>query len=292
MTVKEIVDSETTTIAIDGTTFERVFHLSNAEWNDGSLGILPGDAFGDNEDLRVTHIRKRIVPGQKDLFRATVFYSTESSTAQERRADEIQSWEETIDFGFIETDDDTFSSFGLTANRTVAGVTTSAFSSGVFSFDSAYSSYRLTASAAGIVVPATAPLLPQRKAVADMVVRTYSATLHVNRIQANMLTTNSRDFIRPYFTTEQGTGIQSDAAGVGTDIGLWLFTGCPTRRINKTTWEHAWTFEFSPFIWRGERMRWNEPFGFPVNNYFEIDFLTLFDGMRLDTAQTLLQGNR
>ena len=76
------------------------------------------------------------------------------------------------------------------------------------------------------------------------------------------------------------------------DKGFWLFTGCPVNKVNPTTWEYNFTFELSPHYWLGSQMKWNEAFGFPLNNYAEIDFMDLFNGMRKMTTQTFLQGNR
>lgn len=289
-----VVESKKTNvihITRDGTTIERIFTMTVDDWNDGSLGILLGDKYNsDNPNLRVSDISS--FPLDNVNIEATVLYSTESTTSQARKADEVQSWEESLDFGFIEIDDDTFFSRGVTGTSAIAGVITAERAAGMVSFTSAYANYVSAASAVGIVVPSEVPRFTQRIGSGIITIKTYGSSAHIARIMNLLPTVNRNNFIQPYFTTEQGTGIVSDAENLVDDTGFWLFTGCPFSRINPTTWEYNWTFEYSPFVWLGFRMKWNEPFGFALNNYFETDFIDLFQGMTLDTEQTLLQGTR
>jgi hypothetical protein len=117
-------------------------------------------------------------------------------------------------------------------------------------------------------------------------VRAYSSTLYFKRITDAFLSVNNSRWLQDYFgniANRNGFNADANAASIHQidgsdtnpieDTGRWLFTACPYRRAEFSSWEY--NFEFTYNV----RWPWNAPYNITQRQYPVLDFATLFEGM-------------
>ena len=127
-------------------------------------------------------------------------------------------------------------------------------------------------------------------------VRAYASELYLNRILDGLLSVNSElHWLGTYFTTLANRngylngdtpGSHITDAGLITDQGRWLFTGCPIRRVAFDSWEYSFEFTFNLRWW------WNYPHGIHTDKYPMRNFASFFDNMQYAPQSQLQQGAR
>ncbi len=278
MALKELFTTRRTRESTFGTTMERTFQMTYAEFDqvfdifvgnglDESV-IFDGPGSGitaNDRNLRVTEITQNGIDNENT--NVTVFYSTVNSPATEAVPDAASSWVEVFDISPVDEAATTYTDQG---------------NGDILDWQADWAANKPEGGAE------IAPELIIRKNNLVFNITMYATTLYFNRIANSIGRINGINFLNNYFGFPPQSNIPNDVNI--NDFDQWLFSACPISRIAKNTWRYDFAFEYSGnHVGRGFTFGWNEVEGLEVVRYSNknpfngqlFNFMDLFEGMNL-----------
>ena len=266
MAITEDFSSREETLTVRGQELVQRLTMTWAEWDVQSSVPLIGSAWSEFRlDLRLVRVTTEAIDNTN--CRVVAIYNTRGAEFRQERPDQIASWNENISIMGEENSTDSY--FDL-----VAG----------------WKSWPAEWLASGPGTP-TDENRPNNIFYGDgkmrFAVSVYGSVTFVFRVYDNHNKINASPFLVPFYIRKNQVLEEqlNDVTADFDDTRAWLFQGANMNRIGSDVLKYDFMFISAPYDGIVAR-DWQKTRTVPTNQYVEMDFMSLFDGMDFDEPDT------